>query len=150
MTTVYDVPPDILIKKLAEKLKQNENIKIPEKLRFVKTGVSCEKAPSQPDWWYTRASAVLRKIYIHHCIGVDRISALFGGSQDRGSKPDRARKGSRAIIRHILKQLEQAGYVTCVKGAGRQITPSGRAFLDNTAYEVMQELIKVKPQLAKY
>ncbi|MEW6069068.1 MAG: 30S ribosomal protein S19e [Candidatus Thermoplasmatota archaeon] len=150
MTTVYDVPPDMLLKKLTEKLKKNDNIKLPDKLRFVKTGIHCEKAPSQQDWWYTRASAVLRKIYIHHCIGVERLAALFGGSRDRGSKPDRARKGSRAIIRYILKQLEQAGYVMNVKGSGRQLSPSGRAFLDNTAHEVMQELVKHKPELAKY
>ncbi|MDI6708510.1 MAG: 30S ribosomal protein S19e [Candidatus Thermoplasmatota archaeon] len=150
MTTVYDVPPDMLLKKLADKLKQSAHIKMPEKLRFIKTGVHCEKAPSQLDWWYIRASAVLRKIYIHHSIGVARLAALFGGSRDRGSKPDRARKGSRAIIRHVLKQLEQAGYVISVKGTGRQLSPTGRAFLDNTAHELMQELSKHKPELAKY
>lgn len=150
MTTVYDVPSDMLIRCVAEKLKLNEKIKIPEKLKFIKTGLHREKAPSQSDWWYIRTAAVLRKVYLEQCVGTCHLASMFGGARDRGSKPDRAKKGSRAIIRHVLQQLEQAGYISCVKGKGRFISPSGKAFLDNTAHEVMQEVIKKIPEMSKY
>ena len=50
MVTVYDVPAEKLILKVAEKLKQNSAIVPPEWAEFVKTGVHTEKAPSQEDW----------------------------------------------------------------------------------------------------
>ena len=150
MTTLYDVPAEALMPKLADKLKGNENIKPPEWAVFVKTGVHREKPPVKGDWWYTRAAAVFRKVYIEGPIGVSRLSALFGGAEDRRVKPDRARKGSGSIVRHVLKQLESAGFVSNVKGKGRVVSPSGRSFLDNTAYEVMQEVVKGKPELSKY
>lgn len=150
MTTVYEVPPEKLIERVAEKLKEKPELKEPEKLKFIKSGVHREKAPEQQDWWYTRAAAILRKVYLKHRIGVSRLAAGFGGAQDRGTKPDRAKKGGRAIVRELLKQLEQAGYIIHVKGEGRSISAAGRAFLDSAAHEVMQELIKLKPELAKY
>jgi len=150
MTTLYDIPAEALMPKLAEKLKGNENIKPPEWAGFAKTGVHREKPPVKEDWWYTRAAAVFRKVYIEEPIGISRLSALFGGAEDRKTKPDKAQKGSRSIIRHVLKQLENAGFVTNVKGKGRKLSSSGRSFLDNTAYEVMQEIVKDKPELGKY
>lgn len=150
MTTVYDVPPEILIKEIAAKLKSSDKFRLPEKLKFVKTGTHAEKAPVQQDWWYTRVASVLRKIYINQYIGVSRLAAYFGGARDRRTKPDSARKGSRAILRHALKQLEEAGYVLYVKGMGRTVSPAGRSFLDNTTHEIIQKLVKEIPELAKY
>lgn len=150
MTTVYDVPADLLIERTAEKLKQREEIVPPEWATFVKTGVHKEKPPVERDWWYTRTAAVLRKIYLKGPIGTERLRAMFGGAQDRRVKPYRARKGSGAIIRHSLQQLEKAGLVLNVKGRGRMITPQGRSFLDNTAHEVLKELVKENKPLEKY
>lgn len=143
MTTIYDVPANILIDKTAKKLKEIEEIKPPEWTKFAKTGVHKEKAPIQKDWWYTRVAAVLRKVYIEGTIGTSRLSALFGGAQDRGSKRYKARKGSRSVIRHSLMQLEASGFVITDKGKGRTITPKGQSFLDNTANEIMQNEINV-------
>ena len=60
MVTVYDVPAEKLILKVAEKLKQNSAIVPPEWAEFVKTGVHTEKAPSQEDWWFTRSASIMR------------------------------------------------------------------------------------------
>ncbi len=147
---MYDVPPEAFIQKAAEKLKGNENFKPPEWAGYVKTGVHKEKTPMNSEWWYTRTAAVFRKVYIKEPMGVSRLSALFGGAEDRRTKPDRAKKGSRSIIRHILKQLENAGFVTNVKGKGRKVSPQGRSFLDNTAHDIMGELVKNKPEMGKY
>ena len=150
MTTAYDVPADALIRKLAEKLKQDKTFTPPEWARFVKTGPHAEKPPIDPDWWYTRCASILRKIYIKKCIGIERLRAEYGGKKDKGSKPYRAVKGSGSIIRKALQQLESAGYITRIRGKGRVITPKGQSFVDNTAHEVKLELEKEIPELSKY
>ncbi|UCD38208.1 MAG: 30S ribosomal protein S19e [Fidelibacterota bacterium] len=150
MVTVYDVPPDALIPRLAQQLKSEGKIKPPEWADFVKTGVHKEKAPVQDDWWYLRVAAVLRKVYIKGPIGIERLSSDFGGSVDRGSRPYKAKKGSRSIIRTVLKQLEEIGYVVSEKGQGRRIAPQGRSLVDHVSYEVFKELAKDDVELAKY
>ncbi len=150
MVNVYDVPADPLITKLAERLRSEGNIRPPEWADYVKTGVHKEKAPSQDDWWYQRIAAILRKVYVKGPIGVIRLSAKFGGKVDRGSKPYRARKGSRSITRTALKQLEELDYVVNEKGRGRMISPQGRSLLDNISNEVFKGLVKDKVELSKY
>lgn len=150
MTTAYDVPADRLISSLAEDMKKRDSISPPEWSGHVKTGISRENAPNDPDWWYTRVAAVLRKVYIDGPIGTEQLSAHFGGPVDRGSKPYHAWTGSRSIIRTSLQQLEQAGLVMADKNRGRVVTPQGQSLLDNTSHVIFQELAKDNPKLAKY
>jgi small subunit ribosomal protein S19e len=150
MTTVFDVPPDRLIKCVGDKLKAGGASTPPKWAGFVKTGAHREKAPVQRDWWHYRVAAVLRKIYINGPIGVERLSADFGGKRDRGAAPYHAVQGSRSIARMAIHQLEKAGYVTANKSRGRTITPKGRSFVDNTAHESLSELVKTRPEMQKY
>ncbi len=150
MTTAYDIPPDKLIPKLAAILKNDPNIIPPDWSKFVKTGIHREKPPVDTDWWYKRTAAVLRKIYFHSPVGVKHISQMFGGSVDRGSKPNKAWSGSRAIVRHTMKQLESAGLIKTIEGKGRVIQPAGQKLLDNIAREVLKDIINEVPELAKY
>ena len=150
MTTVYDVPPEIFIERLAAKLKSADAIKPPEWARFVKTGSHREKAPVSSEWWFQRSAAVLRKIYVYGPVGTSRLAADFGGRRDRGSKPYKAVKGSRNITRTCLKQLQTQGLVEGKERRGRIVTAKGRALLDNTAHEVMLELSNKRPELKKY
>jgi small subunit ribosomal protein S19e len=78
------------------------------------------------------------------------LSAKYGGKRDRGSKPNRARMGSRSIVREALQQLETAGYVQAIKGKGRVVTAQGRKLLDNAAHEAAQTLEAKIPGLKKY
>lgn len=139
MVTIYDVPPGELVAKLAVRLKEMDSIKPPEWADFVKTGRHAEKAPVQEDWWFTRAASVLRKVYIEGPIGTERLAATYGGFADRGSKPNRAVRGSRSIARKCLMQLETNGFVAKDKNRGRIITAKGRGLLDKVAMEVHQE-----------
>ena len=150
MTTVYDVPADRLIDLLSEELKGRPELKGAEWLEFVKTGRHREKKPADPDWWYKRLAAVLRKVYVHGPVGSSRLGAYFGGSADRGVKPNKATKGSRAIARSALKQLEQAGLIVTDGHKGRRIAPEGQRLLDNTAHKVLKEMVKERPEMAKY
>ena len=137
MVTVYDVPAEKLILKVAEKLKQNSAIVPPEWAEFVKTGVHTEKAPSQEDWWFTRSASIMRKLYVKGPMGSSKLAAEYG---DKGTMPNRAVKGSRNIARKCMIQLEQAGYLVSKDKQGRAISPSGMSLLDNAAKEVYDEM----------
>ncbi|NPA74701.1 MAG: 30S ribosomal protein S19e [Euryarchaeota archaeon] len=149
MVTVYDVPSDKLIRAVSEALKEEGKITPPEWTDWVTTGVHKERGPEQEDWWYVRVASVLRKIYVYGPVGVSRLAAQYGGKEDRGSKRYKARKGSRAILRKALQQLEELGYVKKEK-TGRVITPQGQSFLDNIAKKVMDELVQEREELKKY
>lgn len=151
MPTPYDVPPSILIERLAEYLKDNvDAIRPPEWASYVKTGVHAERAPQNPDWWYIRCASLLRKVYIKGPIGVEHLRSEYGGRKDRGAKPEHARKGGGAIIRKALQQLEEAGLVQTIKGKGRVITPQGRSLLDSLSASIKKQLEKINPVLKKY
>ncbi|RLI79575.1 30S ribosomal protein S19e [Archaeoglobales archaeon] len=147
MATVYDVPAEMLIKKVAEKLK--DMIEEPEWAKFVKTGVHKQRSPEQEDWWYVRVASILRRIYTDGPVGIQRLRTYYGGRKRRGSKPPKFRRGSGSIVKKTLQELEKVGFVTKTK-EGRIVTPQGRSFLDKTAGEVKKELVKQIPALEKY
>jgi len=145
MTTVFDVPADLLIKKVADELKNNDKIQSPAWSDFVRTGVHKERKPENNDWWFVRTASVIRRVYIDGPVGVESLRTFYGGKQDRGVRPEKFKKGSGAIIRNALHQLEDAGYVEKVEG-GRVVTPQGRSFLDKISGEIIQDI----PELEKY
>ena len=49
MTTYYDVPADLLIASLSEKLKEYDKVSAPEWAAQVKTGTHRERPPVQED-----------------------------------------------------------------------------------------------------
>jgi len=151
MPTPYDVPASLLIDRLAKYLKDNvDAIRPPEWAPFVKTGVHKERTPDNPDWWYIRCASLLRKIYVKGPIGVQRLRSEYGGRKDMGVRPEHSRKGSGAIIRNALKQLEEANLVKTLNGKGRVISSEGRRLLDLLSTEIKRELEKEIPELKMY
>ncbi|MCD6538299.1 30S ribosomal protein S19e [Candidatus Bathyarchaeota archaeon] len=151
MPTPYDVPPSMLIERLAQYLKDNvDAIRPPDWAPYVKTGVHKERPPENPDWWYIRCASLLRKIYLKGPIGIQRLRSMYGGRKDRGVRPEHKRKGSGAIIRNALQQLEEAGFIETVNGKGRKITSEGRRLLDMLSTEIKRELEKEIPELKMY
>lgn len=130
---VNEAEPSFLIKKIAEKLK-NELPK-PEWVSYVKAGVYAERPPEQEDFWWIRAAAILRKLYLNGALGVSRLRRLYGKRKKRGVKPEHKAKAGGKIIRSILQGLEKLGYVEKTK-QGRALTSKGRSFLDNIAKEI--------------
>jgi small subunit ribosomal protein S19e len=151
MVTALEVPADLLIERVAEKLRKMPQIRPPAWAYYVKTGAHKEKLPDNPDWWYYRAASILRKLYKRgRPVGIERLRTAYGGRVNRGVAPEHFMKGSGSIIRKILQQLERAGLVRKVRGKGRVLTEQGRSLLDNTAYEIMKELAEKMPELKKY
>jgi small subunit ribosomal protein S19e len=137
MTTVYDVPADHIIRRAAEELKKRKEIVPPAWAAFAKTGVHKEMPPEDPDWWFTRAAAVLRRVYVDGPLGVERMRSFYGGNKNRGSRPNKFRKGSGSVLRKALQQLEAAGFIIHDK-TGRRVSPEGMKFLDNLSQEVLK------------
>ena len=111
MPTVYDIPPSVMIRRLAQDLRSRDEIEPPEWALFVKTGAHKERAPDNPDWWFMRCASILRKIYLKGPIGTERLRIDYGGKKRRGTKPNKFHKGSGAVVRTALQQLERAGFI---------------------------------------
>jgi len=151
LITPHDVPASKLIEKLANYLKENvDEISPPSWASIVKTGTHVQRPPQNPDWWYIRCASLLRKIYVHGPIGVERLRAEYGGRKDYGVRPEHAAKASGAIIRKALQQLEAAGLVETFKTRGRRVTKKGRKLLEEMAEDVKTGLVKKIPELEKY
>ena len=140
MTTVFDVPADLLIKKVADEFKNNDKINSPAWSNFVKTGVHKERKPENVDWWYVRTASIIRRVYMDGPVGVMSLRTFYGGKKDRGVRPEVFRKGSGSIVRTSLHQLEDAGLVEKVEG-GRVVTPAGRSFLDKLSAEIIKDVL---------
>lgn len=130
MVSARDIDQQKLVTHMSLQLK--DKITVPEWTRFVKTGVSRERQPEDQDWYYARSASVLRKIYVDGPVGTERLRTYYGGLHRRGHKPARFAKGGGKVIRTILQQLENAGYVKKEK-KGRSVTPAGQKFVDGCA-----------------
>lgn len=139
-----------MLPRLATELRTRQAVTPPTWATFVKTGVHKQRAPVQSDWWYLRSASVLRKIYLHGHVGIARLSADYGGKRDRGSAPYHARRGSRAVLREIVQQLEHAGLVQPYKTMGRRVSPEGQKLLDTLSRDALKSLVESRPELAKY
>lgn len=146
MTTIYDVDQTELVEKTAQALKQQKLVIPPEWATFVKTGMSKERPPVNPDWWYVRAASVLKKVYALGPVGVSKLRTLYGGKKNRGYKTEHFYKGSGSILRKILQQLQKAGLVKFTeKGIhkGRVLTPSGIKLLERAATEINTRKVQI-------
>ncbi len=150
MATAYDVPAEKLIRKIAEELKKMETIAPPDWAPFVKTGRHREKSPAENDWWHIRTAAVLRKIYVDGPVGTTRLAAEYGGKADRGSKPNKAVRGSRSISRLTVQQLEKSQLVQKQKDGGRVVTAKARKMIDGLSTQILKDMAAVNPELSKY
>ena len=138
MPKFQEIEAHTLIAKVAEELKKNSVIKAPVWATFAKTGQHTARPPTDPDWWYTRAASLLRKIAVRGPIGTEKLRTIYGGKKRRGHQPAEFRPAGGSAIRKVLQQLEKAGYVKYKdKGIkkGRIVTPQGTSFLDKVAKE---------------
>lgn len=127
---------------LAAELKKMPQFKIPEWAFFVKSGVSRQRIPADPDFWYKRIASMLRQLYIHGVVGVGRLRTRYGGNKNRGMKPFKRKKASGKMIRLMLQQAESAGLVEKVTGRqfGRRLTVKGKQLLDSIKAEYKIEV----------
>lgn len=152
MTSLYDAPAEPVIEALKETLEEEAAIEEPEWLQFTKTGVDRELPPEQEEFWARRAASILRKVAIDGPVGVNSLKSEYGSSVQGTTRyrvrPRHSADGSGNIVRTILQQLEDAGYVEIAEGEGRTVTPEGHSLLDDTAAEVLESIDD--PALQRY
>jgi len=152
MTTLYDVPAEALVDALAERLDGEDAIEAPEWAAYAKTGADRELPPEQPDFWQRRTASLLRKVAIDGPIGVNSLRTEYGGPKQGSNRyrvrPPAQQNASGSVIRTALQQLAEAGYVDVRQEHGREVTPEGRALLDEVAAEVIEDLDR--PELERY
>ncbi|MEM3075601.1 MAG: 30S ribosomal protein S19e [Candidatus Bilamarchaeaceae archaeon] len=137
MVTVFDVEPNALIEKVAQKLK-GMKINKPAFVGIVKSGAHAERPPEQTDFWYIRCASLLRQAYVQNNIGINRLRRHYGGRKNRGVKPQRHYPAGGSIIRKAMQELEKAGLLKKGK-TGRTLSAEGRKLLDITAREIADE-----------
>jgi len=125
-------------------------VQTPAWASLAKTGTHVEKQPQNPNWWYIRSASILRKVYVHGPIGIEKLRSDYGGRKDFGVKPEHAVKAGGSNIRKVLQQLEAAGLVQTARPKGRTMTPKGRKLLQEVAEDLHKELVKAVPELRKY
>jgi len=146
---IFDVEAGELVSRTAKQLKSVAELKPPEWAQFVRTGVSKNRPPVDPDWWYVRAASILRKLVILGPVGVTKLRVKYGSNHRRGYKPARFEPASGNIIRKILQQLEKAGLAKTIEKQnrkGRIISPKGTSLLDKVSVEIMKEVGIVIPK----
>jgi len=152
MTSLYDAPAEEVIEALAETLKEESAVEEPEWLQFTTTGVDRELPPEQEDFWVRRAASLLRKVAVDGPVGVGSLKSEYGSAKQGTTRyrvrPRHKSDGSGNIVRTILQQLEEAGYVEVAEGEGRTVTSEGHSLLDETAADIIDSIDD--PELQRY
>ncbi len=135
MNSVYEMPAKEYNDKLANILKDMPEFKQPEWAFFVKTGPGKVRPPQEEDFWHKRAASILRQIYTHRVVGVNRLKTRYGSKKNKGMKPEKFYRASGKMIRIILQQAEKAGLLEKFnehgRRAGRILTDKGREILES-------------------
>ena len=138
-SSLKDVVPIEFIKAYAEQLKKSGKLVVPEWVDLVKTGVMKEIAPLNQDWFYIRAAAIARKIYLNPNMGATALARAYGDQNNKHYTPSHRQTASFKIIRYILQQLEAIKFVEKGKNGGRILTKEGRQDMDKIAFQVYKK-----------
>eukprot|EP00450_Noctiluca_scintillans_P039991 CAMPEP_0194476298 /NCGR_PEP_ID=MMETSP0253-20130528/200_1 /TAXON_ID=2966 /ORGANISM="Noctiluca scintillans" /LENGTH=149 /DNA_ID=CAMNT_0039315151 /DNA_START=68 /DNA_END=514 /DNA_ORIENTATION=+ len=134
--TLKDLEAEKFIDAFSQHLKRQGRMEMPKWMDIVKTGVSKELAPYDPDWLYVRAASMVRKIYIQGGRGTGGFTKVYGSQFRRGTMTKHFQKSSGKIARYIMQQLEEMGLVEIdEETGGRRITKEGQRELDTVAVQ---------------
>ncbi|ESZ95314.1 40S ribosomal protein S19 [Sclerotinia borealis F-4128] len=137
--TVRDVDAQKFIDSYAAFLKRQGKLPIPGWVDTVKTSASNELPPQSIDWYYVRAAANARHIYLRKTVGVGRLTKVHGSTKNRGSRPSHHVNASGSVDRHVLQSLEKIGVLERDEDkGGRRITQSGQRDLDRIAQTTVE------------
>ena len=145
--SVLDVPANKFINQLAAFFKEKNIIKIPKYAPLVKTSRANDCEPINPDYIYYKAAAICRKLYLTKSknLGVGSLRVMFSKKERRGSQPPKTFRAGGKIIRELVIQLKNAGYIQNYGGkeeetnCGLFLTKTGRSELDKIASGLMKK-----------
>ena len=145
--SVLDVPANKFINQLAAFFKEKNIIKIPKYAPLVKTSRANDCEPIDPDYIYYKAASICRKLYItkNKNLGVGSLRVMFSKKERRGSQPPKTFRAGGKIIRELVIQLKNAGYIQNYEkkddetNCGLMLTKTGRSELDKIASGLMKK-----------
>ncbi|KAL8908372.1 MAG: hypothetical protein Q9171_005479 [Xanthocarpia ochracea] len=137
--SVRDVDAQKFVEAYSAFLKRQGKLPVPGWVDTVKTSPAKELPPQSIDWYYTRAAAVARHVYLRKTVGVGRLRKAHGSTKNRGSRPSHHVDASGSVDRNVMRSLEAIGVLEKDddKG-GRRITQSGQRDLDRIALSTIQ------------
>ncbi|KAG6365781.1 putative 40s ribosomal protein s19 [Diaporthe ampelina] len=136
--SVRDVDSHKFINAYAAFLKRQGKLPIPGWVDTVKTGPAKEMPPQDIDWFYVRAAAVARAVYLRKTIGVGRLRKIHGTAKNRGARPSKHVNASGSVDRKVLQSLEKINIVEIdEEKGGRRITQAGQRDLDRIAAQTV-------------
>ncbi|KAL7423695.1 Protein component of the small (40S) ribosomal subunit [Cryptotrichosporon argae] len=138
MPGVRDISAEDFIKAYSSHLKRSGKLEIPTWVDIVKTGSQKELAPYDPDWFYVRAAAVARHVYLRKSVGVGALAKLHGTQNRRGTRPGHHRDSATGVQRTVLQSLEKIGVLEAGQDGGRKISQDGQRDLDRIATAVLE------------
>ncbi|KAH7093878.1 ribosomal protein S19e-domain-containing protein [Auriculariales sp. MPI-PUGE-AT-0066] len=113
-------------------------LEVPTWVDIVKTGAFKELAPYDQDWFYVRAAAVARHIYLRKQVGIGALAKLHGSAKSRGNRPSHHADASTNVQRKVCQALEKIGVLELGENGGRRITQDGQRDLDRIATAVVE------------
>ncbi|EPQ27849.1 uncharacterized protein PFL1_04593 [Pseudozyma flocculosa PF-1] len=140
MPNVRDVDAAAFINAYAQHLKRSGKIEVPTWVDIVKTGAYKEQAPYDPDWYYVRAAALARHIYLRKAVGIGALKKLHGGASNRGFRPSHHADASGSVQRKVVQGLEQIGVLEKDPKGGRRISQDGQRDLDRIAVACLESM----------
>ncbi|KAJ3336043.1 40S ribosomal protein S19 [Gonapodya sp. JEL0774] len=137
--TVKDVDPHAFVVAYAAYLKRTGKLEVPKWTDTVKTGTYKELGPYDADWYYVRAAAVARHIYLRQGVGVGALRKVYGGRKRRGNRPNLSAVSSGSVARKVLQSLEKIKVLEQDDNGGRRITQDGQKDLDRIAQQLASQ-----------
>eukprot|EP01064_Diplonema_japonicum_P038840 TRINITY_DN955_c0_g2_i1.p1 TRINITY_DN955_c0_g2~~TRINITY_DN955_c0_g2_i1.p1 ORF type:complete len:173 (+),score=51.57 TRINITY_DN955_c0_g2_i1:63-521(+) len=135
--TLKDADADKFVKQYAAYLKKQGKIHVPKWTDIAKTGIQCELAPNDPDWFYTRVASVARQVYFRPGSGIGGLKKRYGSSYQKNCIRPHFQKAAGSPIRKALQALEDLGILEKRPNGGRQITDKGAQDMDRIAGAVV-------------
>ncbi|KAJ2158526.1 Protein component of the small (40S) ribosomal subunit [Coemansia sp. RSA 552] len=135
--TVKDVSSKAFIEAYAAHLKRSGKLEVPEWTEYAKTGSFKELPPNNPDWFYVRAAAIARHMYVRgRSVGIGALAKRLGDSKRRGSRPCHHADASTHVARKIVQGLEKLNILEKHVDGGRKLTSAGQRDLDRISVQV--------------
>jgi small subunit ribosomal protein S19e len=135
-TSVKDVDSATFVRALAAHLKRSGKMVVPAYCDHIKTSTARELGPDNVDWFYIRAAAIARRLYVRRGMGVGAFRRVFGTSKRKNMLRSHHADACGGIIRYILKEFEKLELVAKSRDGGRMMTASGQRVLDRIANQL--------------
>ena len=153
--TVKDVPAQKFVQAYAEHLKKTQKVVPMANAHYIKTANGKELNPESEDWFYMRAAALARRLYIRPGTGIGNLRHVFGSVKRNGHRANKHSRASGKVLRYAVQQLQEADVLmafndkrnTSVQGGfgdasglPRIVTPAGQKEMNEIAKQVFKGL----------